>query len=147
MIVVVDYGMGNTGSIINMLNRIGAEALVSSESSDINKADKLILAGIGAFDSAMKNISDTRLVSVLQKRVMVDKIPILGICLGMQLMTKKSQEGKISGFGWLDADTVMISFNGIKIPHMGWDIVKIRKNNKDRKKRHSLMRGKKQGEN
>ena len=85
MIVVIDYGMGNVGSILNMLKKIGAKAIISSKNEDIKMANKLILPGVGAFDNAMENLNALQLIDLLNHRVLIDKIPILGICLGTQL--------------------------------------------------------------
>jgi imidazole glycerol-phosphate synthase subunit HisH len=131
LIVIIDYGMGNLGSIANMLRKIGVEALVSSNQKDIERATKLILPGVGAFDNGMKCLTGLGLVPVLNEMVTVRKIPLLGICLGMQLMTRCSQEGSFEGFGWLDAQTERFDFGGefanLKVPHMGWNTVRQRK--------------------
>jgi len=124
MIVIIDYGMGNLGSIANMLRKIGADAVISSAAADIRKAEKLILPGVGAFDNGMKNLRDRGLLPVLQDRVLSDKVPLLGICLGMQLLTKNSEEGTLDGLGWIDARTVRFKFSeeaALKVPHMGWN--------------------------
>ena len=125
MITIIDYGVGNLGSMINMLKKIGAPAVVSNNPVDIAKADKLILPGVGAFDAGMKNLESLGLVQVLNRLVLEEKVPILGVCLGMQLLSKKSEEGKLPGLGWLDADTTRFKFAGtnsnLKIPHMGWN--------------------------
>jgi imidazole glycerol-phosphate synthase subunit HisH len=126
VIVVVDYGMGNVGSIANMLKRVGANALVSSQAHDIERAEKLILPGVGAFDSAMERINGSGLRAALDRRVVADKVPVLGICLGMQLLTHTSEEGELPGLGWIAARTV--AFRGrvhprLKSPHMGWNLV------------------------
>lgn len=131
MIVIINYGMGNIGSIANMLKKIGIEAIISSSISDIEKADKIILPGVGAFDNGIKNLNELGLVPVLHEKVINDKTPILGICLGMQLFTKTSEEGTLPGLGWFDAQTVKFKFNEthkhLKIPHMGWNTVSINK--------------------
>lgn len=131
MIVVIDYKMGNIGSILNMLRKIGTNAICTSEISDIQKAEKIILPGVGSFDNAMKNINDLGLVSVLSQKVLGEKIPILGICLGMQLFTKNSEEGQAPGLGWIDAGTVRFKFDrensDLKIPHMGWNNAALKK--------------------
>ena len=131
MIVIIDYGMGNLGSIQNMLKKIGVKGIVSSNVSDIQKADKLILPGVGAFDNGMKNLKEMGLAETIIGKVQKDKIPILGICLGMQLFTKRSEEGRLPGFGWIDAETVRFKFGTnqtqLKIPHMGWNTINIKR--------------------
>jgi glutamine amidotransferase len=132
MIVVVDYGMGNLGSILNMLKKVGAPAAkVSSDPKDIELADKLILPGVGAFDTGMQHLRDTGLIGLLNEKVLKAKTPTLGVCLGMQLLTKVSEEGELPGLGWLDAETIRFRFDqkktGLKIPHMGWNTVKIQR--------------------
>jgi glutamine amidotransferase len=132
MIVIVDYHLGNLGSIKNMLKRIGSEALISSNVSDIEKAEKLILPGVGGFDQGMMNLRNLELVSVLTDTVIQKKTPILGICLGMQLFARKSEEGESTGLGWIDAEVVRFKFDDkerhLKIPHMGWNGVRICQN-------------------
>lgn len=124
-IVIVDYGMGNLGSVLNMFKHIGVEAEISSDLNRINDAEKLLLPGVGSFDQAMKRILATGLKKVLDKKALIDKVPILGICLGMQLLTRGSEEGEIPGFGWIEADTVKFQLtSNLKIPHMGWNTVR-----------------------
>lgn len=124
MIIIVDYGMGNLGSVLNMLKKAGVESKISSDLNDIYKASKLLLPGVGAFDMAMKRINKDGLREVLNQKVLVEKVPILGICLGMQLLTRGSEEGNLQGLGWIAADTIRFSNqNGLKVPHMGWNIV------------------------
>lgn len=127
MIVLINYGMGNLGSIVNMLQKIGADVIVSSGVEDIKKAKKLILPGVGAFDNGMKNLNNSGLLSILNDRVLKEKIPVLGICLGMQLFTRKSEEGTLSGLGWIDGEAIRFRVDPVqkdlKIPHMGWDTV------------------------
>lgn len=131
MIVIVNYGMGNLGAIFNMLKKIGAEAMVSSAAEDIGHADKLILPGVGAFDNGMKNLNDSGLTKVLNQKVIKEKTPVLGICLGVQLFSKRSEEGRLPGLGWLDMETARFDFkqnnNNLKIPHMGWNTITIKK--------------------
>lgn len=133
MIVIIDYGMGNLGSIANMLKKIGAHAIISSDIAVIAEADKLILPGVGAFNNGMRNINDAGILSVLTDRVIKNKTPILGICLGMQLLTARSEEGVLPGLGWIDAETVKFNFNNkhlnLKIPHMGWNTIMVCKEN------------------
>jgi glutamine amidotransferase len=130
MIVIVNYGLGNLESIKNMLKKVGFESVISSNPEEIRKASKLILPGVGAFDNGMNNLHDFRIIPVLEEGVFEKKIPILGICLGMQLFTKRSEEGKMPGLGWIDGETIRFQFNEekrkLRIPHMGWNIVEIR---------------------
>lgn len=129
MIVIIDYGMGNLGSIVNMLKKVGVQARVSSQISDICNADKLILPGVGAFDTGMKRLAELDLIDVLQEKVVKQRTPTLGVCLGMQLMTNRSEEGNLPGLGWIDGKTVRFHFDAkqtnLKIPHMGWNTITI----------------------
>jgi len=135
MIVIIDYqGAGNPNSIRNMLKHIGVDSTISNIAGDIEKADKLILPGIGAFDSGMKNLHDSGLIALLSYKVIEDKTPILGICLGMQLFTRISEEGNAPGLGWIDAETTRFNFietldGRYRTPHMGWNSVKLVQNN------------------
>ena len=132
MIVIVDYGTGNLGSIHNMLKKIGADALISSDISTIENADKLILPGVGSFDNAMENLNNLGLPHILKKKVIKEKTYILGICLGIQLFTERSAEGNLPGLGWIEGETIKFKLNKnqttLKIPHMRWNTVKIKKN-------------------
>lgn len=131
MIVIIDYGLGNLRSILNMLEKIGVDAKISTKTEDIEQADKIILPGVGAFDTAVNNINRLGLLEILNWKVLQQKAPILGICLGMQLLAKSSQEGQMPGLGWVDAEVVRLKFPGekdvkLKIPHMGWNEVEPR---------------------
>lgn len=124
MILIVDYGMGNPASIKNMLKYIGYESMISSNYEEISIADKLILPGVGAFDQAMANIDGGWLRGLLDKKALNEKVPILGICLGMQILTLSSEEGQMAGLGWIKAHTVRFKNDlGLKVPHMGWNSV------------------------
>jgi len=127
IITIVDYGMGNLNSVKRKLARIGIDALVSNLPSDISKADKLILPGVGHFQKAVENLKELRLWEALNEAVLIKKVPILGICLGMQLMAKHSEEGDCDGFGWFDAEVVRFKVEDFlthKIPHTGWNQIK-----------------------
>lgn len=130
MIVIVDYGMGNLGSVKNMLKKVRADFKLSDSVADIRRADKLILPGVGAFDQGMKNLSNLGYKDEIIEAVKVNRKPILGICLGMQLLTKGSEEGDEDGFGFIDAYAHKITSDGndkIKVPHMGWNVAKPQK--------------------
>jgi glutamine amidotransferase len=133
MIVIIDYGIGNLASVLNMFKKIGIkDVCISSDISIIEKADKLLLPGVGSFDAGMNNLEKSELIPVLNKKVLIEKTPILGICLGMQLLTQKSEEGLKQGLGWIDGETVKFNFNNnahLKIPHMGWNYVNVKKEN------------------
>jgi glutamine amidotransferase len=124
MITIVDYGLGNLGSIQNMLKRIGAATTVTVDLQIINDATKIILPGVGSFDTAMTNINKSGLREVLDRKALIDRVPILGICLGMQLLTRSSEEGELAGLGWIPATTNRFpDAIGVKVPHMGWNLV------------------------
>jgi imidazole glycerol-phosphate synthase subunit HisH len=126
LIVIVDHGMGNLGSVHNMLRKIGADGVRSADPETIRHADKLILAGIGAFDGAAERLAELGLVDLLNEMVLDRKVPVLGVCLGMQLMARSSEEGSQTGLGWLDADVQRFSFPSgthLPVPHMGWQVV------------------------
>lgn len=132
MIVVIDYNMGNVGSIANMIKKVGGDVLITSDKNEIAKAHKLILPGVGAFDAGMENIQQMGLLDVLQEKVIVQKTPILGICLGMQLLGHRSEEGSLPGLAWIDAETIRFprggeDCQGLKVPHMGWNRVDVKK--------------------
>jgi glutamine amidotransferase len=131
MIVVVDYGMGNLGSIVNMFKKIGVPVEVSADPDVVVGASKLVLPGVGAFDAGMSQIEARGLRPVLARKVLDERVPILGICLGTQLMTKSSEEGTSQGLGWIDAETVRFRFPneaGLRVPHMGWNEIQRAKN-------------------
>jgi glutamine amidotransferase len=126
VITIVNYGLGNLGSIFNMLKKISVESKITSDPEEIAKAQKIILPGVGHFDQAMERIGQSGLGAILDQKALIEKVPILGICLGMQLLTKSSEEGQIPGLGWVPAKTVRFRFpneSSLKIPHMGWNIV------------------------
>jgi imidazole glycerol-phosphate synthase subunit HisH len=129
MLTIVDYGLGNLASIKNMLRRIGVPSVISADSGSIESAEKIILPGVGSFDNGMRNIRDKGLEPVLRRKALEEKIPVLGICLGMQLLGMGSEEGKEAGLGWIDGQAVRIcpvgSDGELKVPHMGWNSVRV----------------------
>lgn len=132
MITIIDYGIGNIGSIINILNYIGVKSKATSDPDDIYKSTKLILPGVGAFDAAMQKINNIDgLKESLTLKVIKEKVPLMGICLGMQLITNSSEEGDLPGFGWIDANVKRFPVSKkMKVPHMGWNNVQIISHNK-----------------
>lgn len=130
MISILDYQSGNLGAILNMLKRIGIMAQIISKPEDLRNASKIILPGVGTFDTGMKNLTVGGWIEPLERMIISEKIPILGICLGMQLMTRGSEEGNLQGLGWIAGYTKRFAFDNskeYKVPHMGWNRVALRK--------------------
>jgi imidazole glycerol-phosphate synthase subunit HisH len=126
MITIVDYTMGNPASIRNMLKKLGHASTITNDPAEIITAKKLILPGVGAFDAGMSNLARFGLVEPLGEAVLKRGTPVLGICLGMQLMTRRSDEGEKPGLGWVAADTVKFDRTSnpqLRVPHMGWNLV------------------------
>ena len=126
-ITIIDYGLGNIKSLINAFNYIGANIKVSDNKEVIKNSSKLVLPGVGAFDSGIKEIKKKKIYDVLNKCELEKKIPILGICLGMQLFFSKSDEGKEKGFNWIKGTAKKFNKDNLTVPHMGWNYSKISK--------------------
>ena len=136
-LIIVDYRMGNLNSVKKKLDRLKTTASITSNPRDIVKADKIILVGVGHFAKAMKNIRELALLDALNEVAIIKKKPVLGICLGMQLMAKDSEEGKTEGLGWLDANVRKMQVDDtlkFKIPHTGWNKI-------TQSKKSHLMKG------
>jgi glutamine amidotransferase len=130
MIAILDYKMGNVQSIANMFKKIGVAAKVTNEPEEIKNADKLILPGVGYFDFAMNNLKSMPCYQLLNDLVLLEKKPILGICLGAQLMLNSSEEGvPTEGLGWIPGTVVRFTSDetGLRVPHMGWNDVLVKK--------------------
>ncbi len=130
MIAIIDYKMGNLGSVKNALDSLNIDSIITSDINVIKRADKLILPGVGAFRKAMENLTELNLIDTIKEEVSKGK-PILGICLGMQLLFTTSEEyGLTNGLNILDGNIIHFKENGLKIPHMGWNNLSIPSNSK-----------------
>lgn len=127
-IIIIDYGMGNLRSVHNKLNSLGVVCTVTSNKGDLLSADKIVLPGVGHFATGMKNLHKLGLLDTMNKRVLEDGIPVMGICLGVQLFASHSEEGNCTGLGWIDAEVVRFHVSDTltyKIPHIGWNSVRV----------------------
>ncbi|HPG38223.1 MAG TPA: imidazole glycerol phosphate synthase subunit HisH [bacterium] len=133
MIVIIDYGMGNLHSIQYKLKKLGVETIVTADSDIISQADKIVLPGVGHFAKGMQNLHTLGLIDILNYKVIKENTPVLGICLGMQLLTDFSEEGNAKGLGWIKGKTVRFNFNHypeqLKVPHIGWNTLNLKKTN------------------
>lgn len=133
MVCIIDYGMGNLRSVQRKFERAGAAAVISNQLDTIEKADKLVIPGVGHFANGVQRLKESGIWEVLNQQVLVQKVPILGICLGMQLMAKHSEEGDVEGLGWFDAEVVRFDVNDkqmYKVPHIGWNEANLQKDSK-----------------
>jgi glutamine amidotransferase len=133
MITIIDYGLGNVKAFENLYKRLNISTKVAHKAEDVKNATKIILPGVGAFDYAMSQLNASGMRDELEKQVLLNKVSVLGICVGMQILAKKSDEGILPGLGWIDAEVKMFDENLIpyktKLPHMGWNnIIPIKKN-------------------
>jgi glutamine amidotransferase len=130
MIAIVDYGLGNIGAFVNVYNRANIKAIVAKSANELKSASKLILPGVGHFDHAMELLQRSGMRDTLDRLVLGDKVPVIGICVGMQILARKSEEGNLPGLGWIDADVKAFkSWEAAKdkvLPHMGWNDVRTR---------------------
>ena len=124
MIVIIDYGVGNLTSIQNMFRKAGVTAIMSSNKTDIENASKILLPGMGAFDNCMQKLNESDLRNTIEQKVFSDKIPVLGICVGLQMFMENSEEGNLPGLGWIKGSTIRfkpgLMQGNQKIPNMGW---------------------------
>jgi imidazole glycerol-phosphate synthase subunit HisH len=127
MITVLDYGLGNVAAFVNIYKRLNLAVEVASTASQLINAKKIILPGVGAFDWAMTRLNESGMRECLDDLVLSKKVPVLGVCVGMQMMAKHSDEGKLLGLGWVDGTVKRFNADGFKqqthLPHMGWNDV------------------------
>ncbi|TAN45250.1 MAG: imidazole glycerol phosphate synthase subunit HisH [Nitrospirae bacterium] len=126
MIVIIDCGIGNVGSVAHALEYLGGKYFISGNRKDFESADALVLPGVGAFPAGMKNLREFGLVDEMEKQVLINKKPFMGICLGMQLLASDSTEGGFNtGLGWIEGHVISLSPEGnLRVPHVGWNDVK-----------------------
>ena len=129
MIGIIDYGLGNVQSFINSYRLLGLEAMQVKEKKHIEICERFILPGVGSFDAAMSKLEASGLLPDLENCVLRNNIPILGVCVGLQILSRKSEEGMKKGLGWLKADVKLIKTKGLPIPHMGWNTVFVNQQN------------------
>jgi len=124
MITIIDYGIGNLSSIRNMLSKAGFNSIISGHPEDIAAASKILLPGMGAFDNCMEKLDQSGLRPLIEKRVLIEKIAVLGICVGLQMFMQSSEEGLLQGLGWIKGNTIRFRQDRMqeerKIPNMGW---------------------------
>jgi glutamine amidotransferase len=127
LIALPNLSAGNFASVLRMVEKSGGSAKLIDDPSDLRKADKIILAGVGAFDNGMASLANGGWIEPLTEAVHGRRVPLLGICLGMQLLCRRSEEGQTPGLGWLDADVCHFrpTDDSIKVPHMGWNTVNV----------------------
>ncbi len=134
MIGIVDYGSGNIYAIANIHKRLNIPHVLTSDAYELSRADKLILPGVGAFDETMTCLHQLGLKTLLDELVLNKKVPILGVCVGMQIMANKSEEGQLDGFGWIDANVERLDISKLSekphLPHLGWNSIQIKKESK-----------------
>jgi len=128
MISIIDYGVGNLKAFANIYKRLGVHAEIVSSKEQLIKSDKIILPGVGAFDHAMSKLNNSSFSQLLNEMVLENSVPVLGVCVGMQMMAKSSDEGVLNGLGWIDATVKRFDVSKInhitRLPHMGWNSVR-----------------------
>lgn len=134
MIVIIDYGVGNIRAFTNIYKQLNIPIKIAQKAEDLENASKLILPGVGAFDYAMEQLENSGMRERLDELVLINKMPVIGICVGMQMLAASSDEGKKSGLGWIEASVKKFDEKEIKyatrLPHMGWNDIEVVKENK-----------------
>ena len=133
MIAIIDYGVGNISAFVNIYKKLDIDIKIAKKPSDLESVSKLILPGVGAFDHAMNELNNSGMLDKLNELVLIDKLPVIGVCVGLQMMAKKSDEGDLPGLGWIDANVKLFDVTKINfkthLPHMGWnDVISIKEN-------------------
>jgi glutamine amidotransferase len=127
MITIIDYGLGNIRAFVNLYERLNIKVKIAQVPDDLKEASKIILPGVGAFDHAMMQLNRSGMRDELEKQVLLKKIPVVGVCVGMQMLAKSSEEGKLPGLGWIDGTVKMFDASMIpyqtRLPHMGWNTI------------------------
>jgi len=138
VIAIIDYGLGNVRAFANVYHNLNIPVIIAKKREDLKEASKLLLPGVGAFDYAMQRLNDSGMREMIDQKVLGEKIPVLGICVGMQMLAKKSEEGVLPGLGWIDAQVKKFIFPShtttMRIPHMGWNTIQLMRSN-------SLLKG------
>lgn len=129
MITIINYGMGNIASISNMISKAGGKTRICSKPDELHEATAIVLPGVGSFDNIMSKLSTLNFIEILRQKVIKEKVPYLGICLGMQILFQNCEEGTLPGMGWLKGDVIKFNFMkfnsmSLKTPHMGWNLIK-----------------------
>jgi glutamine amidotransferase len=126
MIAIINYGSGNVQAIANIYHRLNVPHIITNKVEDLQIASKLVLPGVGAFDEVMGRLDESGLRKVLDDIVLIKKIPVIGVCVGMQILAKSSQEGKVDGLSWIDGIVKKINVDNLlhkpHLPHMGWNL-------------------------
>ena len=133
MIAIIDYGVGNINAFVNIYKKLGVDVRIACKPEDLLDATKLILPGVGHFDYAMERFIDSGMKEISDDLVLNRKIPVVGICVGMQMLAARSDEGNLPGLGWIDANVRKFDASKLKhttrLPHMGWNSIQIEKPN------------------
>lgn len=132
MIAIIDYGLGNIKAFVNVFKNLNKDVIIARDSKDLNKVTKIILPGVGSFDHAMRLLLRSGMKELLDELVLEKKIPTMGICVGMQILAKTSEEGKMHGLGWIDGQVKKLKNTTVSdlvyLPHMGWNNINVLRN-------------------
>jgi len=130
VITIVDYGLGNVLAFANIYKKLNIPVKIASNSSELISAKRILLPGVGSFDWAMSKLNNSGMRSTLDNLVLEDGIPVLGVCVGMQMMSNRSEEGKLDGLGWIDGEVKRFDYsNNNRLPHMGWNNITTKNEN------------------